>query len=112
MSPMISRPLTIELALLGYLRPEPLHAYQIHQLHLSPDGLGQVWRLKQAQLYALLAKLEEADFVRSMIQVQETRPNRRMYQLTVHGEDVYENWLVIPVIWETRIIIIGSQICV
>ena len=31
MSPMIKQPLTIEYALLGFLRQQPMHAYEIHQ---------------------------------------------------------------------------------
>lgn len=97
MSPMTSRPLTKELALLGYLRSGPLHGYQIHQCLLQPDGPGMVWRLKQAQLYALLGKLEEAGFIQSSLQAQETRPTRRVYQLTAQGQAAYNKWLLSPV---------------
>lgn len=97
MSPMISRPLTIELALLGYLRQGPLHGYQIHQRLQEPEGPGLVWRLKQAQLYALLGKLEEHGLLLSTLQAQETRPTRRVYRLTEKGGTTYENWLSSPV---------------
>ena len=97
MSPMTSRPLTIELALLGLLRPGPLHGYQIHQRLLEQNGPGFVWRLKQAQLYALLGKLEEVGFVQSALQAQETRPTRRVYQLTTEGHAAYNKWLISPV---------------
>ena len=97
MSPMISRPLTIELALLGYLRLGPLHGYQIHQRLLEPDGPGLVWRLKQAQLYALLGKLEDNGLLLSTLQPQETRPTRRVYRLTRDGREVYDQWVVTTV---------------
>jgi PadR family transcriptional regulator AphA len=96
-SPMISRPLKIELALLGYLRPGPMHGYQIYQQLCNPAGLGRVWYLKQAQLYALLGKLEEAGFITSSIQQQATRPARRVFRLTTAGQAAFQNWLDSPV---------------
>jgi len=97
MSPMTARPLNIELALLGYLWREPLHGYQIHQRLREPDGPGQVWRLKQAQLYALLEKLEEAGLIEGAMQVQEARPARRVYRLTPTGQETFATWLKTPV---------------
>jgi DNA-binding PadR family transcriptional regulator len=97
MSPKTSNPLTVELALLGYLSPGPLHGYQIYQRLHAPDGPGLVWRLKQAQLYAILGKLEEIGFVRSRLQPQEKRPTRHVYQLTSEGRDALDAWLVTPV---------------
>lgn len=94
---MIAHPLAMELALLGYLRHEPLHGYQIHQRLLEPDGLGQVWRLKQAQLYALLEKLEATGLIVGAIQVQEARPARRVYRLTSEGQETFATWLKTPV---------------
>ena len=44
MSPMIRQPLTIEYALLGFLRQQPRHGYEIYQQLSDPTGLGLVWR--------------------------------------------------------------------
>lgn len=96
MTPMVSRPLSMEIALLGFLRPGPVHGYQIHEL-LRNGELGQVWHLKQAQLYALLSKLEELGYIHSAIQPQETRPARRMFQLTPAGQETFLGWLSSPV---------------
>jgi DNA-binding PadR family transcriptional regulator len=93
MSPMVSRPLTMEYALLGFLQFGPLHGYQLHQQLCEPAGLRQVWYLKQAQLYALLSKLEEAGYITGSIQQQESRPARRVFQLTDTGKEVLHNWL-------------------
>ena len=55
----------LEIALLGLLRTHPRHAYELHQLLTEgSEPLGIIWRLKQSNLYALLAKLEEAGYVR------------------------------------------------
>jgi PadR family transcriptional regulator AphA len=97
MSPKTPQPLTLELGLLGYLHPGPLHGYQIHQRLLEPDGPGMVWRIKQAQLYAHLEKLEENSLIQSTLQAQETRPTRRVYRLTKDGQYAYDLWLRSPV---------------
>jgi PadR family transcriptional regulator AphA len=98
MCPMVRRPPGIELALLGFLRAGPQHGYQIHQLVSDPNGLGPVWRLKQSQLYALLAKLEKDGFIKGELEIQEeARPPRRKYHLTATGQAVYQDWLKRPV---------------
>ena len=63
MSPMVSRPLSIELSLFGFLRAGPLHGYQIHQKLSEATRLGLIWRLKQSRLYSLLDKLDLITFV-------------------------------------------------
>lgn len=97
MCPMVRRSLTIEHALLGFLQPGPLHGYQLHQQLCDPAGLGRVWRIKQAQLYALLDKLEGDGLISSALQPQEARPTRRVYQLTTSGQRAFQEWLSAPV---------------
>lgn len=97
MSPMVRRSLTIEYALLGLLMPGPLHGYQLHQQLCDPYGLGLVWRIKLARLYAWLEKLEGDGFITSSLQPQETRPARRVYQLTTQGQRAFQEWLSSPV---------------
>lgn len=97
MSPLRRHSYTIELALLGYLRKGPQHGYQIYQQLADPNGLWQVWRLKQSRLYALLARLEESGYIESSWQLQDTRPARRVYRLTSQGQAAFLDWLVTPV---------------
>ena len=97
MSPMVRLPLTTELALLGFLSREPMYGYEIHQRMSDPQGLGQVWQVKQSQLYALLGKLEGEGYLASELQLQEARPPRKMFQLTEAGKKVFQEWLHSPV---------------
>ena len=89
--------LTIEYALLGFLYRQPMHGYEIHQQLLAGDGLGLVWRLKQSQLYALLAKLEQAGYISATLEPQDARPPRKVLQLTVAGREAFLDWLRSPV---------------
>ena len=89
--------LTIEHALLGFVYTRPGHGYEIYQQLADANGLWQVWRLKQSQLYALLTKLEEAGYLAATMQPQEPRPPRKIYRLTATGVAAFEHWLRTPV---------------
>lgn len=94
---MTRSPLTIEHALLGFLHRQPLHGYELYQQLADPAGLWLIWRIKQSQLYALLARLEDEGYVSAEVQPQESRPPRKVFHLTPAGLDAYERWLVKPV---------------
>src|SRR5262245_40796732 len=88
----------LEIALLGLLRAHPRHAYELHQLlQDGAEPLGIIWRLKQGNLYALLAKLEEAGYVASTGELHGTRPPRKILRLTTQGREAFAEWVKSPV---------------
>src|SRR5687768_4185304 len=97
MSPMIKMPLTIEHALLGFLRLRPMHAYEIHQTLLRAEALGLVWHLKQSLVYVMLERLEAAGYVSVVLETQGSRPPRKILHLTPSGQAAFARWLVAPV---------------
>ncbi len=97
MSPLLQSPLTIEHALLGFVRHEPLHGYEIHRRLSQTPELRLIWRIKQSRLYALLARLEEEGLLRASHEPQDGRPPRKVFHLTAAGEDAFGRWLVEPV---------------
>jgi DNA-binding PadR family transcriptional regulator len=94
---MIKLPLTLEHALLGFLREQPMHAYEMYQRLEQAQALGRVWHLKQSQLYALLARLEEAGYIEATTEPQGNRPPRRVLHLTPSGRSTFACWLREPV---------------
>ncbi len=86
-------PLTMEHALLGFLRRRPMHGYEIYQRIMDPEGLWLVWRMKQSQLYALLLRLEAEACITSTLQPQDAHPPRKIYKLTRAGRDRYLGWV-------------------
>lgn len=90
-------PLSIEHALLGFLQARPMHGYEIYQQVQNPAALGEVWRLKQSRLYALLGKLERRGYVRKTVVQQESLPPRKVFHLTAAGEQAFQLWLQQPV---------------
>ncbi|MCE7982665.1 MAG: PadR family transcriptional regulator [Caldilinea sp. CFX5] len=89
--------LTVEYALLGFVYDQPTHGYEIYQQLSAAQGLWQVWRMKQSQLYALLTKLEDEEYLVTTLQPQEARPPRKVYSLTAAGRSAFEQWLTTPV---------------
>lgn len=90
-------PLAMEHALLGFLRRKPMHGYEIYQRVTEATGLWLVWRMKQSQLYALLARLENEGYISATIHQQDSRPPRKMLRLTRAGRERFDHWLRSPV---------------
>lgn len=97
MSPMIRSPLTIEHALLGFMRQRPMYGYEIYQQLSQAQGLGLVWHLKQSQLYALLTKLEQKGYISATLEPQDARPPRKVFELTQTGRGAFLQWIQNPV---------------
>ena len=97
MSPLLRQPLTVEHALLGFLRERPMHGYEIYQRLAGLAGLGLVWQVKQSHLYAMLDKLEGDGYIAGRQQAQAARPPRRIFRLTGAGRKAFRGWLKRPV---------------
>ena len=93
MSNAIQSSLTIEYALLGFLRQSPMHGYEIYQRMSDAAALGMVWHLKQSYLYALLAKLEKEGLITTVWENQGTRPPRKVFHLSEAGQSTFLTWV-------------------
>jgi len=89
--------MAIENTLLGLLRREPRHGYELAREFGSDTPLGEVVHLEMSMLYALLKKLERDGQVRAAMQMQETRPPRKVFELTEAGHQALDAWLAAPV---------------
>lgn len=95
--PMVKQPLTVEHALLGFLRQHPMYGYEIHQRLLASAEVGLVWSIKQSMLYALLARMEDEGYLSSTLEHQGARPSRKILALTPAGEAAFLSWVRSPV---------------
>lgn len=87
---------SVEYSLLGLLSERPMHGYELHQELSRKTGLGLIWTVKQAQLYAILTKLEAQGLVAAETFVQGNRPARRVFHLTEEGRAAYRGWVSTP----------------
>ncbi len=97
MPPKTSVHHSIEYVLLGMLARQPRHGYELHKELSSLEGLGLVWRVKQAQLYAILDKLEAQGYLSSRLITSESHPPRKEYHLTKSGQKLFTDWMLSPV---------------
>lgn len=97
MSPRPRQPLTTEHALLGFVQQQPLHGYDIYQRLRASQMMGLDWPLKQSQMYALLAKLEEVGYLAATLEPQGAAPPRKVLRLTKEGEAAFARWMSSPV---------------
>ncbi|MDY6973802.1 MAG: PadR family transcriptional regulator [Thermodesulfobacteriota bacterium] len=83
-----------EYILMGSLMKGPMHGYEI--LQFLDSSLGSTWRLSTSQLYVLLKRLEEKDLLTSVVEIQNTRPPKRVFSLTPSGKKTFLKWLQSP----------------
>jgi DNA-binding PadR family transcriptional regulator len=82
-----------EFALLGLLFSGPAHGYELHKHITDPNGIGLIWGVKIANLYAQLAKLESRGWISGTVQQEADRPARTEYHLTDEGKNAFKEWL-------------------
>lgn len=97
MSRKSRQPLTIEHALLGLVRQQPMHGYEIYQRLKEHEMLGMIWNVKQSQVYALLAKLEQAGYLATTIESAGAYPPRKVLHLTNEGTEAFTHWIRTPI---------------
>jgi molybdenum ABC transporter molybdate-binding protein len=88
--------LTIEHAILGFLRDQPLHGYDVYQRIVAPAALGAVWPLKQSQFYALVDRLEAEGYLTVSPEPRGDRPPLKILRLTPVGAAAFAAWLQAP----------------
>ncbi len=79
--------------LLGLLTNEDSHGYQLLEHFRAPEKLGRVWHLSVSQLYAILKRLEQKDFIQGREVESEDAPPRTVYRLTEAGRVRFDCWL-------------------
>jgi PadR family transcriptional regulator AphA len=95
--PKAVEPLSLEYALLGLIAQQPRHGYDLHKELSNLEGIGLVWHVKQAHLYALLDKLESRGLIKSQLIPSTSHPPRKEYHLTEPGQRRFEGWMLSPV---------------
>lgn len=80
-----------ELLLLGLLRRQSMHGYQLQEI-VNRD-LEYCTNLKQATAYNLLKRMAEEGWVVSTEEHEGNRPTRRVYRITEEGETIFQRLL-------------------
>ena len=72
-----------------------MHGYEMFQ-QFDSGTLGQIVHLEMSQMYAFLKKLERLRFIESDLELQGTRPPRKIFHLTPTGRETFFQWLTQP----------------
>ena len=80
-----------ELLLLGLLRVEEMHGYQLNEIIDSHLGMGI--QLKKPTAYRLLSRMADDGWVTYREEQEGNRPPRRVYAITEPGEAAFQRLL-------------------
>lgn len=79
-------------AILGLLQTEPMSGYEL-KTRCFDESIAHFWHADQAQIYRTLEQMAGQGWVESELEVQEKRPNRKIYSLTDSGRAELRRWL-------------------
>lgn len=83
--------MSLKHALLGILSFEPMTGYEVKQFFDS--SVQHFWNAELSQIYPTLKALEESGFVDMRVEVQQHRPNRKIYAITAEGRAEFRRWI-------------------
>ena len=87
--------MSLKHAILGILRSQPMSGYELKTRSFDRT-VAHFWSADQAQIYRTLDRLREEGLVTEDLVVQEDRPNKKVYRLTLAGEAELLQWLATP----------------
>lgn len=97
MSPRKADPPSFEFVMLGLVRLQPSHGYELFHTFSHDHGIGMIWQTKPARMYVVLDKLEELGWLVSEVQTGEGFLPRKQYHISSAGENSFQTWLTTPV---------------
>ncbi|MDG0794107.1 PadR family transcriptional regulator [Cohnella ginsengisoli] len=81
---------TLSYGLLSLLAQSSYSGYDL-MLRIQP-----FWPAKHSQIYPLLAKLEQEDYIRFELVPQRDKPDKKVYSLTGKGQEALKDWFDQP----------------
>jgi PadR family transcriptional regulator AphA len=86
--------MSLHKALLGLLHFAPMSGYDLYKLF--DQSINNYWSTEHTQIYRALKNLLEKDLIDCQEQVQEGKPDRKIYTLTDLGKKDFTEWLMTP----------------
>jgi DNA-binding PadR family transcriptional regulator len=78
-------------AILGILKEVPRHGYELKSIF--DERIGNFWNLNYGQIYTTLDRLEKEGFVSGTEEEQDSRPDKKVYDISLKGVQELERWL-------------------
>src|SRR5213593_372843 len=86
--------MSLKHALLGFLNYGPMTGYELKKFF--DHSVAHFWNAELSQIYPSLKQLESEGLVEMKVDVQEDRPNRKVYTITADGREELVEWLGRP----------------
>ena len=86
--------MSLKHALLGILTVKPMTGYELKQFFDST--VQHFWNAELSQIYPTLKALEEQAWVDKRVEVQDSRPNKKIYAITDGGREEFARWVRHP----------------
>jgi len=83
--------MSLPYGLLGLLQYQDSTGYDLAKLF--EQSLNNFWHAQSSQIYRELNRMEEKGWVASRNVLQDKRPNKRVYAITVEGREHLRSWL-------------------
>ncbi|MBX3064066.1 MAG: PadR family transcriptional regulator [Anaerolineae bacterium] len=84
--------MSIKYAILGFLSETPLTGYDLKKLFAESEVFH--WSGNNNQIYRTLVELHQEQLVTITVQVQESKPPRKIYTITDAGLQALRQWLL------------------
>jgi len=86
--------MSLDYAILGFLNYQPCTGYDLKKLF--DTSVRHFWQADQSQIYRTLARLLQQGYAELEIIEQEDRPDRKLYTITLAGQQALREWLAGP----------------
>ena len=86
--------MSLKHALLGFINYGPMTGYELKKFF--DTSVAHFWNAELSQIYPALQQLEGEGLVEMKVEVQDDRPNRKVYSITETGRRVLIDWLATP----------------
>jgi DNA-binding PadR family transcriptional regulator len=86
--------MSLKHALLGILTVKPMTGYELKQFFDS--SVQHFWNAELSQIYPTLKALEEQGWLDKRVEVQDSRPNKKIYAITDGGREEFARWVRHP----------------
>jgi DNA-binding PadR family transcriptional regulator len=86
--------MSLKACILGILALRDMTGYELK--NTFDRSVSYVWSSSSTQIYAALKSLAKDDLVESVLVLQESKPNKRVYKITPEGLNHLQEWLISP----------------
>lgn len=86
--------MSVKHAILGILKEASRHGYELKSIF--DERIGNFWNLNYGQIYTTLDRLDKEGLISGTEEEQNTRPDKKVYDISPKGIQELERWLQEP----------------